>query len=208
MDISDMRRDIVITDSDDKTEDQTSQVGADILAFKLIPTFDDLRNTVIFRKPSYKIVKSKNQFEIQIFEDSIDKRVREDGYVNRNDYSDQFKHELNRSIKSGLQSCLTSEKLGIQDQILSYATYLGYFSRIPPEFIQSNFHLFQPHDLIGIPFLSLVANAMHHLLHRSSDNIPPNVRRSLKELILPIVPVDKWITGSSYLFFKGNRLIK
>ncbi|MBI2029795.1 hypothetical protein HYT02_05235 [Candidatus Gottesmanbacteria bacterium] len=204
MQVSDMRRDIVIVDSDKSAEYEEVNIGDDTLAFEIYNSVRNLGRTFFRGKHSYDLSVEGDQFEVRIHEKQIDHDVRATHYVDKEDYNSQFLRKLNQAIKEGISQSLFREKLGITDQRKNYLFYLSYTPWLLSEGIQKDLkgELFALGTIVFFwhPILNLADNfTVRRMLHDNTGFprktfVPPSTQnRSWKEGLLPLVPIDKWI---------------
>jgi hypothetical protein len=197
MKLSALGRNIVITDSNNIPDAEQSRVGDDVLTWKtFVPEFEGFKQAVGDNKYR-QVIKNPTAYEIQINDQEIGKSVGKSNYSDSDDYQRKFLDILNQTVRVGILTCLTSEKLGI-GHISAYGLYVGYFQRRMLE----GSPILQPHDLVGIPLMNIIGNILIPML---MDTGSP--QRNWKEAVLPLVPIDRWLSGSGYLFTKGRNLI-
>lgn len=206
----DMRRDILIVDSDVKPETNTIAVGSDTLAFRAIEPIRKLTEVRFKPKPFHTLVRQDSCFEIQVHERIIDDKVRKEHFIDRSNYEEQFLKLLNKAVKSGSTQALSQEKLGLPDQAINYGLYCVYF------IWRSTFALLLGVNPLAEPLVFFLFNGAINLcsegvrpIKRYRRFVPPHRRRfsNLVEAISPLVQIDKWIAGWLFLARHGDKVI-
>lgn len=233
LDISDLRRRVIIRDSGLEPEGQTSQVGTDILAWKRIPTIDDLTKITFISKPLHQLTKQKTTYIVEVHDKVIEEKVRKEGYADRDDFEAKSLKLLNRATRSGILQALWNEKMGFEDQMGVYSINFaqiggalmvaGLVQRFPE--IYKEIYLL---TCVGSSFFlnALLNSAGSRVINGTSDDFP---RLKEKELVIdqgnftfihPRIPNRTWesyllppffllrhLKGSHYLNREGQDLI-
>ncbi|MDP3987923.1 MAG: hypothetical protein Q8P80_02155 [Candidatus Levybacteria bacterium] len=208
MRVSDMRKDIIIVDSEKIPERQAVRVGSDTLAFRAIEPIERLTQIILKSDPDYTLMKQDKKVEIQIHERVIDDKIRKAHPVHASDYKEQFLEFINKAVKSGLSESLKSEKLGYREQSTNY---FGYAFVLPASIWNASSGKME--DIIYSAGIFYLYNICVNLVHYSDPSLiekpfrPAFVRRSLKETLFLMLPLDKYIAGEYFLFRHGKNLI-
>lgn len=211
MSLTDMRRHIIITDSDKRPESQTTKVSSDTLAFKSVEPISKLTEIRFSPKPYHTLTCQEDKFEIQVHHKLIDDHVRSGNYK---DYGKEYLMQLNKTIKKGLLESLFHEKLGWKDQHQNYLLYGMFGSVLGPAFADQAMRIgVDPRDFASLSVLYLIVNYLSlnssfNLAKRGENPYPPRIRRNLSELWLPLIPVEKAGLGTAFLLRHGKNLIK
>ncbi|MDO8639335.1 MAG: hypothetical protein Q7R53_00280 [bacterium] len=212
---SDMRRNILVVDSDVRKETEVVSVSSDILAFRAIEPIRRLTEIRFRPKPFHTLNKWDRSFEIQVHERAIDDKVRSNHPIDSSDYKNQFLKMLNVAIKSGVAESLFQEKLGFGDQWRNYSVQLLANTIFAPLIISSTTEakgalvwssLFLMYNLYCNFRLYEKAIEIKQLYPKLT--LPPWIpTRKPWEMFLPTLPVDKWILGRIYLSKHGSNLV-
>lgn len=228
---SDMRRDIVIVDSDRKPEVEGVDevvVGHGLLGLRGFRPLRDL-TAIEFKPQSFHTLTRKGDYiwqqswEVAIQERVIDDLIRKKGYIDRSDYEEQFLAALNKVVKQGVVQALFQEKLGWHDQKGNYVGYLLYTAAFPINVFfdsKAGTHIGKILWLGLLPILNIGANYISNryieplqqlnrfLFNNNPPPLPPSFpNRNWKELWLPPFPIEKWIAGRRFLTRHGNQLV-
>lgn len=223
MRIGDLRRDIVIVDSDKKPEASAVRVGSDVLAWQSFAPLSELTKIIFSRKKFHETSLTDDQYRVKVHDLIIQDDIRQKGYQDRDDYNRQYFDRLRTEVKAATCEVLRWEKLGLRDQFPNYFPYFLLISLVP-----------QIYDLRNVPLTWVawpVALALAHAVFNQSSNIVARNVQKLQEfssrwnldhkvfihpcttpreglgLLAPLVPVDKWFKGRSYLVKHGQELI-
>lgn len=200
---ADMRNDIVIIDSDKKPEGSTVGVGQDTLAWRMIPTIEELTKIHFRPQRLHTLVRQGRRFQIQVHEREIDEKIRSGHFVGRDDYQEQFLKILNKAVRQGTAQALTQEKFGWKNNEFSYLYYA----------IWTGLDLFYaPFALTDLALYFIILHPTVNVFGRISPSPPspehnPGMRKSWKEIWLPLIAVDRWALGQLYLVRQGNKLV-
>ena len=228
-----MRRDIVIVNSDRKAEVEGVDevvVGHGLLGFRGFRPLRDL-TAIEFKPQSFHTLTRKEDYiwqqswEVSVHERVIDDLIRKKGYIDRQDYEEQFLAALNKAVKQGVVQALFQEKLGWHDQRNHYLYYSFYIAAFPL-FVYLDVNLTGSHlgKMIwfgGLLVVNIGSNAIINSGQKSLQRflnrlLPEDLRpplppffpkRDWKEFWLPPLPIEKWIAGRGFLNRHGNQLV-
>lgn len=200
MKVSDMRRHILIVDTDVQLKKDAVSVSSDTLAFRFIEPISKLTEIRFRSKPFYTLVKRDSNFEIQIHDRAIDDKIRLNHFIDRTDYNEQFLKLLNKAVKSGLSESVFREKLGFRTHDASYGFYLGWFFWAVILNIQHDRSPIMPMNIIGLFPIHIVGNYI-------KGNVNPENSRPWNESFMPLVPVDKYFLGLIFLARNGKNIV-
>lgn len=180
-------------------------------------------------KPLYSLVCDRDVFRVQVYERKIDEAIRSGHYTDTSDYNAKFLKSLNQTTKQAVSECLFHEKLGWSDQKTNYTVYLIQLAFLPLYYPDAKevltwstaitfilnpvFNFFQTRHYeriqgINQSFQRLISQVDPEGSNRYFGHIPPFLtKRSWREAIFPIVPVDKWIKGRVFLARHGSKLV-
>lgn len=222
MRVSDLRRDIVIIDSDKKPERSTVAVGSDVLAWRSIVPLGELTKIVFRPQKFHQVELVEDQYQILIHDQIIDDDLRK-SCQDRQDYEIRFLARLNSSVKGGMAEALLWEKVGFRDQYPNWMLYIGGAPSFASFLALGEFKaatiILGFIVICGHLVCSAFSNSRFQLYKRLSGrfrefipgfqlDLPPYINpRGWKEAILPTVPVDKWIKGRRLLAKHGDELI-
>jgi len=222
MERTDMRRWIIVEDSDKLSEASAVAVGSDVLAWRAIKPFNELFAQTFKSQPLHTLVrkdgdpKENNHWLILTHERIIDQKVRDKSPADRSEYGKQFLQLLNKAVKSGLAEALFREKLG-PDQALTYGGYFLWGSALSVGLLNNGSEAFLPWALHFYE-INVSVNLCSGILRLMQNVIPQPLRgedmrqlyfmrSNLKEAWLPLLPIDKWVLGRLYLAHHGNNFI-
>ena len=223
MRVSDLRLDVVITDSDKKPEQSTVAVGSDVLAWRTVVPLNELTK-IVLRPKRYRQTKIADaRYIIQIHDQVIDDDIRKLGYKDREDYDKQYLARLKTEVKGGLAEALCWEKLGLRAQSPNWRVYIisamGSSLLLYDGSLQGVIMLIGTNILVIHPAYNFVWNKLaerhqqiSNLLGRHGVNVqfplPPFINpRDWKHAFMPVVPVDKYYKGRRFLAQHGEELI-
>lgn len=206
---SKIKKDIFIKDSDKLPEGNSVKVGSDTLAFRFLPTIDSL-TSLVKETPLYSLSKVGRSFEIKVHERVIDQKIRSNHPLDSSDYKEKFLKSLNKAICQGLGDALTQEKLGVKDQIINYSLMAGIM--MDPILNFANIYSHPLESLMTYPVSIFLANCSfnafyYYVNHNFGITQRPDVKDHKWEIVLPCLPVDKWILGKDLLLRQGKKLI-
>ena len=208
--MTDLRRDVVIVDSDAPPERNAVAVSSNTLAFRLVEPIHKLTEVRFRPKPFHALVRRDNHFELQILERAMDDKIRSGHPIDASDYNEQFLKMLNSAVAAGASEIVTSEKLGISDQLVPYIV-LGmslitfvvqgaiYKEGIPP-WVNLSFSLAS----------NILWNVVIYIIPQDEVYMTnyPYTRRTQTECLLPLTfPLNRWVYGQYYLAQHGDKII-
>lgn len=211
MRVADMRRDIVIVDSDTPPERNYVSVSSDTLAFRLVELIRRLTEVRFRPKPFHVLVRRDDHFELQVLERAIDDKIRSGHPIDSSDYNEKFLRMLNGAVSAGNSEIVTSEKLGLPDQMYPYITYgmilagHEYTAAIDQKTILQWAYLFVSlGQFVGF-------NALSHASARGNEYYltkHPFIRRTPYECLIPLMfPLDRWVRGEIFLARNGTKMV-
>lgn len=222
---TDMRRWIIIADSDEKPQGQATQVGSDVLAWRRIVPINELLSTRFRPRLLHTLTRddagSTPVWQIAVHERVIDKQIRDGHFIDRSDYETQFLQKLNKAVKSGLLEALRREKLGWHDQ---GKNYIGKVFEHLAAFGSSNIaYLSIGDNLITniYPYWLFLSIALDFQRPHKSDSENlllydgPNLFRIItsvkhigeKRAAFPAIPFPDWFRGKAFLARNGHQMI-
>lgn len=212
MKVADMRRDIVITDSDTPSEQSPVPVSTNTLAFCLIEPITRLTEIHFRPKPLHTLVFRNDHFELQVLERAIDDKIRSGHPIDQVDYNEQFLKMLNKTVRTGISEVIGSEKLGIRDQGLMYLFQGVYLSQFLLNFTMHNGASGQwwNHLLIYLSQCIGVNSILHTLDRKDESSLTQRTysRRYPEDCLIPLLfPLDRWIRSQVYLARNGEKMI-
>lgn len=225
---ADMRRDMVIVDSDKPVQKEAVNVSSDTLAFRAIEPIHRLTQIRLKPKPFHTLICEDEKFRAEIHERQIDDAIRSRHFIDRSDYNTQFLQKLNQATKDALLESLFYEKLGWNDQKTNYVFHLGYFCMAPlfifilkvENMIPGPLQGYEPWlmipgffaaNVLGNSIVNYINWQVHAILTIAGVNKPfastGFSRHDGKELLLPLVPIEKYVAGRRFLDRNGSDLI-
>lgn len=206
MHVSDLRRHIVIVDSDKKPEGNAIAVGSDVLAWRRISPLSELTRIIVRPQRFHQTELVDGYYRVQIHDFVIQDDIRQRGYQDRDDYNRQYLKRLRQEVTGAAAEVLRWEKLGWYDQKYNYVGDVVIFGMLLTYTISKGRFFPTPWDIVAYLFAHFGAEVIHSY-RRLVDTPDPAVRRDLTEFWLPFVPVDKWIRGKIFLAQHGEELI-
>ena len=207
---ADIRRDIVIVDSDTPAENNAMPVSSDTLAFRLIEPIHKLTEVHFHPKPFHSLVRRHDHFELQVLERTSDDKIRSGHPIDQSDYNKQFLGMLNGAVSAGTAEILTSEKLGIHDQFVPYTAESLYSSALAASSALNGENPLKWSSLILILVFNIGFNSLYHVVNNSEVALTANVhtRRDIASCLIPLpLPAERWIYGQYYLARHGDQMV-
>lgn len=190
---TDLRFDVIVTDSGKVPETPELEGARDISGI----FGNDIRGKYrLLRKPLYTLSEQDNSYIIELDDQTIDTRVRNNGIEPGIGYLEETLKYVNGAVRRGLSESLTREKLGFKEQWFSYfATGVETFAGLA-DIIKGNgsISVLTYTMVINIMIWSSIRDASPDVLKRR-----PAFRSSWKESWLPPLPIDKWVVGETIL---------
>lgn len=221
--VSDLRRDIIIEDSDKKPEGTTVAVGSDVLAWRSIVPLKELTKVMHRPKKFHQVETVGSTYRLLIHDQIIDDVIRKKGYQDREDYDRRYLSRLKIEVKAGTTEILWGEKLGLRDQITNWPYYFLTAPYLFNYFLTRNYYAIAITlaSTLGLvhPFQNWMRNDQFtrlQTLQRFFSGLMPDGRvfippkitpRSWKQAFYPPLPIDKWIAGRRFLAQYGEGLI-
>ncbi|MBI2338289.1 hypothetical protein HYU95_03845 [Candidatus Daviesbacteria bacterium] len=212
MRISDLRRDVVIVDSDKKPEKSAVAVGADVLAWRSIAPLSELTKIALRPGKFHQIEIVDGRYRVLVHDRIIDDDIKKRGYQNREDYEGQYLTRLQKEIKSAACEILFREKLGLHDQRINWLVYSMYIPNIFSDLLRGDYEA----AAITLGISILAGNSILNVWRSieidrrimQGDRLPLYLTpRPWQEILYPVLPVDKWIKGRLLLARYGEELI-
>lgn len=221
----DIRRNIVIVDSDKKPEGQSVSVGDDILAWRSIAPLNELTKIILKPKRLHAVEVVDSQYKVLIHDKIIDDDIQKKGYKDRADYEEKYTAILNHEVRSAASEILFREKLGWHEQKVNYLSYsfpapFIITNLLSGDFLSSLIHLGVV-TCITNPTINIFQNNWYQQRQKLNeigsylfDNfpsrpIPPSLNyRPWYKAFYPIIPIDKWINGKRVLASKENLIVE
>lgn len=214
--LADLRRSIVITDSDVEPESDVVAVGLDTLAWRRIAPIEKLTEFKFTPKPLYTLTRQDRAYRLAIHDQIIDDMVRKKGVQNKNDYEQKYLSRLNQAVYQGVTEALFQEKLGWLEQRISYRGLLIYLAGLPvnawSDYLTDSY---QSRGMwLGIilfvlnPTLNYVLKIYSEPMKSINRLLPEEARlpipssfpeRDFKGYWLPILPIERWLYGRNLI---------
>lgn len=221
----DIRRNIVVVDSDKKPEGQSVSVGDDILAWRSIAPLSELTKIIFKPKRLHAVELVDDQYKVFVHDKIIDDDIQKKGYENRADYEKKYTAILDHEVRSAASEILFGEKLGWREQKVNYASYMFPASFVTVDLMLGDFWsvLIQ----LGVvtcftnPMINIFQNNWYQQRQKLNEigsyllndftgrPIPPSLNyRPWYKAFYPIIPVDKWVNGKRVLASKENLIVE
>lgn len=223
MRVSDLRLDVVITDSDKMPERSGVRVGSDILAWKSVAPLSHLSKITLRSQKYHQTEIADGQHRIQIHDKIIDDDIRKKSPESAEAYERMFLAKLNKEVKDALVETVRWEKLGFRTQYNNYLPYFIAVTNIPWVALNGGLRgvvfFLAAQSLVVNPFYTFISNISIERYRAFKDlvlpnevgmliPIPPNINpRDWKHAFMPAVPIDKWYKGTRFLARHGDNLI-
>ncbi|MFA5933323.1 MAG: hypothetical protein WCV81_03630 [Microgenomates group bacterium] len=221
---ADIRRNILIVDSDKKPDGQSVSVGDDILAWRSIAPLTELTKIILKPKRLHAIEVVGNQYKVLIHDKIIDDDIKTKGYKDRAEYEERYAATLNHEVRSAASEILFREKLGWHEQKHNYIVYMFPASFILTDLLLADFQgvLFQLGIVTCItnPLINMLQNSFYQQRRKFNElgasflndfdiPIPPDLNyKPWYKAFYPVLPVDKWIKGKKVLASKENLIVE
>lgn len=210
MRISDLRRDIIIRDSNKKPDGAAVAVSSSTLAWRWrsVAPISELTKVVHRTKKYHRVETVDDQYHVWIHDQVIDHDIRRVN-LDQNDYEQQYLSRIRREVKSAALEVLWSEKMGLHQQRRNWIFYPFYGSYISANLLTRDYlnaMIFLGQLICFIhPFINIMQNRAYE---GRKLFLPPYINpKPWQKIFYPPVPVNKWILGRWFLTKHGNDLI-
>ncbi len=225
MQITDLRRDIIIEDSGKEPAKDDVAVGSDVLAWRSMLSLSELTKVVHRSRKFHQVETIGHQHRLLIHDRLIDSDIKQEGYQDPEDYNRKCLARLRKEAKDGASEILWREKMGWREQMPNWMVYM----------VAASFLLFNlsRNDYLNVGLdLGATIGILHPLFNFRRNQqfldwqnlqrfartfipdsnydvtIPPYITpKSWQKAFYPLLPVDKWIQGRVFLAQHGEELI-